>query len=104
VRKKVSGSPERPRLAVHRSHKQIYVQAIDDLHGVTLAASSSLAKELASNLEGQKRDVARAVGKDIAQRLVGKGISAAVFDRGWYKYHGRVRALAEGAREGGLKF
>ena len=104
VRKKVAGSAERPRLSVHRSHKQIYVQAIDDMHGVTLASSTSLAKELRDQLEGKKSEVARAVGRDLAQRLVGKGIQTAVFDRGWYKYHGRVRALAEGAREGGLAF
>lgn len=104
VRKKVAGSAERPRLSVHRSHKQIYVQAIDDLRGVTLAASSSVAKDLRDALEGDKRTVAKAVGLDIAKRLGEKGIRAAVFDRGWYKYHGRVRELAEGAREGGLEF
>ena len=104
VRKKVSGTPERPRLAVRRSSKQIYVQAIDDLNGVTLAASSSLAKDLKGSLAGSKTDKAKAVGEDIAKRLTEKGVQKAVFDRGWYKFHGRVKALAEGARGSGLEF
>ena len=104
VRKKVAGTAERPRLSVRRSHKQVYVQAIDDFSGVTLASASSLDKELRESLSGNKTDRAKAVGMEIAKRLTGKGVSAAVFDRGWYKYHGRVKALADGAREAGLKF
>ena len=104
VRKKVSGTPERPRLAVRRSSKEIYVQAIDDLNGVTLAASSSLAKDLKGSLSGSKTEKAKAVGEDIAKRLTEKGVQRAVFDRGWYKFHGRVKALADGARANGLEF
>lgn len=104
VRKKVSGTPERPRLSVQRSHKQIYVQAIDDFNGVTLAATSSVDRTLRDNLAGKKTEKAHAVGKDIAKRLTDKGITKAVFDRGFYKFHGRVKALAEGAREAGLEF
>lgn len=104
VRKKVSGTPERPRLAVRRSSKEIYVQAIDDLNGVTLAASSSLAKDLKGSLSGSKTEKAKAVGEDIAKRLTDKGVQKAVFDRGWYKFHGRVKALADGARSNGLEF
>jgi len=90
----------KPRLSVFRSLKHIYAQIIDDEKGVTLAASSSL--EL--KLTGRKTDVAREVGRDIAKKALAKGITEVVFDRGPYKYHGRVKALAEGAREGGLKF
>jgi len=104
TRRGVRGTPDKPRLTVHRSSKQIYVQAIDDLHGVTLAASSSLAGELKASLTGTKTQDAKAVGQDIARRLIDKGVKAAVFDRGWYRYHGRIKALADGAREGGLKF
>ena len=104
VRKKVAGTAERPRLSIHRSSKQVYVQAIDDFHGVTLASASSLDKELKGSLSGTKTERAKAVGAELARRLVGKGVNAAVFDRGWYKYHGRVKALADGAREGGLNF
>jgi large subunit ribosomal protein L18 len=104
VRRSVRGTPERPRLTVHRSHKAIYAQAVDDLNGVTLAASSSLAPELRDGGEGPKADIARRVGEDVARRLLDKGVKAVVFDRGWYRYHGRVRALADGARAGGLQF
>jgi len=104
VRRGVRGTPERPRLTVFRSVAQIYVQAVDDVHGVTLAASSTLDKELRGSLDGGKAERARSVGKDLASKLLDKGIETAVFDRGWYRYHGRVRALADGAREGGLKF
>jgi large subunit ribosomal protein L18 len=104
VRKRVRGTSERPRLTVHRSSKQIYVQAIDDDHGVTLAASSSLDPELRAKLEGTKTDTAKAVGGDIARRLLAAGVGKAVFDRGWYRYHGRIKALAEAARAGGLSF
>ena len=104
VRSRVRGTGERPRLTVHRSSKQIYVQAIDDAAGVTLAASSTLDPELKKELAGNKTASAKAVGQDIAKRLIAKGVGKAVFDRGWYRYHGRVKALAEGAREGGLSF
>ncbi len=90
----------KPRLLVFRSLKHIYAQIIDDEKGVTLVASSSLQLKLT----GRKTDVAREVGKDLAKRALEKGITEVVFDRGPYKYHGRVKALAEGAREGGLKF
>ena len=104
VRRKVRGTSERPRLTVHRSSKQIYVQAIDDERGVTLAASSSLDPELRAKLTGTKTDTAKAVGGDIARRLIAAGVGKAVFDRGWYRYHGRIKALAEAARAGGLSF
>ena len=104
VRKTVAGTSERPRLSVRRSHKQIYVQAIDDFNGVTLAQASSMDKALREGLQGTKTDVAKAVGGALAQRLTEKGVKLAVFDRGHYKFHGRVKALAEGAREAGLGF
>jgi large subunit ribosomal protein L18 len=104
TRRRVQGTSERPRLTVHRSSKQIYVQAVDDLRGVTLASSSSLDPELRSSLTGSKVDTAKVVGGDIARRLAEVGVKAAVFDRGWYRFHGRVKALATGAREGGLDF
>ena len=104
VRRRVRGTAERPRLTVRRSSKQIYVQAIDDERGVTLAASSTLDPELKKSLEGTKTDAAKAVGGDIAKRLLAKGVGKAVFDRGWYRYHGRIKALAEAARAGGLSF
>lgn len=104
VRRKVRGTPQRPRLTVHRSSKQIYAQAVDDLHGVTLAAVSSLEKDLKATLAKPKAKTARAVGEEMARRLIAKGVDAVVFDRGWYRFHGRVKALAEGARAGGLKF
>ena len=104
VRKKVAGSADRPRLSVQRSCKQIYVQAIDDFNSVTLASSSSLAKDVKASLEGNKTAAATAVGADIARQLSEKGVTRVVFDRGWYKFHGRVKALAEGARKAGLEF
>ena len=104
VRKGIRGTAERPRLTVRRSSKQIYVQAIDDGQGITLAASSTLDPELRTSLTGTKTDSAKAVGQDIAKRLLARGVGKAVFDRGWYRYHGRVKALAEGARAGGLSF
>ena len=102
VRGKISGTPERPRLNVFRSEANIYAQIIDDVNGVTLASASSLDKAI----EGYGGNVtaASAVGKLIAERALAKGIENVVFDRGGYLYHGRVQALAEGAREGGLKF
>jgi large subunit ribosomal protein L18 len=104
VRRKVRGTPERPRLTVHRSSKQIYAQAVDDLHGVTLASVSSLEKDLKAKLAKPKAVTAKAVGEELARRLLARGVDAVVFDRGWYRFHGRVKALAEGARAGGLKF
>ena len=104
IRKKLLGTAERPRLAVFRSSKQIYVQAVDDLGGRTLAASSSIDKELRSGLSGTKTEVAKKVGEAVARRLVDQGVKQAILDRRWYKYHGRVKALADGAREGGLEF
>lgn len=102
VRSKISGTPERPRLNVFRSETNIYAQIIDDTKGVTLVSASSLEKGFegsGSNMEGAKK-----VGQTVAQRAKAAGIEAVVFDRGGYLYHGRVKALAEGAREGGLQF
>lgn len=108
VRKKISGTAERPRLNVFRSHKHIYVQAIDDVSGKTLAAASSLIKEL-PGVESEeaitnKRLTAKKVGIMLAKKLEAQGVTNAVFDRGGYLYHGRIQALADGVREGGLKF
>lgn len=102
VRAKISGTPERPRLNVFRSETNIYAQIIDDVNGVTLASASSLEKSF--TCEGDKKAAARQVGKTVAERARAKGIETVVFDRGGYVYHGRVQALAEGAREGGLQF
>ncbi len=101
VRGKISGTAERPRLSVYRSDLNIYVQVIDDVAGVTLCSASSVEKgfEGGSNIEA-----ATEIGKKVAERALAKGIDTVVFDRGGYIYHGRVKALAEGAREGGLKF
>ena len=105
VRRKVSGTAERPRLCVYRSLRNIYAQVIDDTQGYTLAAASSL-ETLAQEGEAEvsKVAVSQAVGKLVAERALAKGISVVVFDRGGYKYHGRVKALAEASREGGLRF
>lgn len=102
VRGKISGTSERPRLNVFRSSSNIYAQIIDDVKGVTLFSASTVEKEF----EGAKgnKDAARKVGKMIAERAVKGGIEEVVFDRGGYIYHGRIKELAEGAREGGLKF
>jgi large subunit ribosomal protein L18 len=95
----------KPRLSVFRSSKQIYAQIIDDTKGVTLAAASSLDKDVRENLKsGANVEAARTIGKQLAERATKAGIKDVVFDRGAYMYHGRVKALAEGAREGGLKF
>lgn len=101
VRKKISGTPECPRLSVFRSAKHIYAQIIDDVNGVTIASASSLALKIedGGNAEGAKK-----VGEAIAKAAADKGIESVVFDRGGYLYHGRVKELADGAREGGLKF
>jgi large subunit ribosomal protein L18 len=105
VRKRVRGTPDRPRLTVARSHKHISAQIIDDLAGRTLMAASSLDKDLSGTLKlGSNKNAAEAVGKAIAQRATAAGITAVCFDRGPYKYHGRVAALAKAARDGGLSF
>jgi large subunit ribosomal protein L18 len=101
VRAKISGTKERPRLAVRRSNKNIYVQLINDVIGHTLVSASSFEIK---NKKGNKTEIARLVGKLIAEKALKQGIKEVVFDRRFYKYHGRVKALAEGAREGGLKF
>ena len=102
VRAKISGTPERPRLNVFRSAANIYAQIIDDVNGKTLASASSLEKGF--ECEGTKTDAAKKVGMMVAERAKAAGIECVVFDRGGYVYHGRVAALAEGAREGGLQF
>ena len=102
VRAKISGTAECPRLNVFRSSKHIYAQLIDDVNGVTLAAASTMDKAFEGN--GGNKEAARKVGQMIAQKALEKGISDVVFDRGGYVYHGRVKELAEGARESGLKF
>ena len=102
VRSKVSGTPERPRLNVFRSEKHIYAQVIDDVNGTTICSASSVEKEFEGS--GSNKDAARKVGKKVAERALAKGIETVVFDRGGYIYHGRVKELAEAAREGGLKF
>jgi len=105
LRKRVKGSVERPRLSVFRSNVHIYAQVIDDVTGHTLAAASSKDRALAESLSGKtKIERAQAVGKLIADRAKSAGIEKVVFDRGGYKYHGRVQALADAAREGGLTF
>jgi large subunit ribosomal protein L18 len=103
IRKKVSGNGDRPRVSVFRSSKHIYVQAIDDSKGATVATVSTLSDGL-KGLEGTKTDEAKAVGAALAKVLKDKGIESIIFDRNGYLYHGRVKALAEGAREAGLKF
>lgn len=102
VRGKISGTPERPRLAVYRSNAHISAQVIDDVNGVTLVSASTYEKDFEGI--GSNKEAARKVGNEVAKRAIEKGISAVVFDRGGYIYHGRVSELAEGAREGGLKF
>ena len=103
IRKTIKGTAERPRLSVFRSNKQIYAQLIDDLNGVTIAAASSASKDFEA-MKAKKVDIAKEVGKIIAVKANQSGISTVIFDRGGYLYHGRVKALAEGAREAGLKF
>ncbi|MCC3304630.1 50S ribosomal protein L18 [Sneathiella sp. HT1-7] len=101
LRKVSSG---RPRLSVHRTLQQIYVQVIDDAAGKTIASASSLEKDLRSKLKGGNKEAAAAIGKLIAERAIKAGVKEVAFDRGGYKYHGRVKALADAAREGGLSF
>ncbi len=102
VRAKISGTPERPRLNVFRSAKHIYAQLIDDINGVTVASASTMDKGFEGF--GGNQEAARKVGAALAEKATAKGISEVVFDRSGYLYHGRVKELAEGAREGGLKF
>ena len=102
VRKKVVGTPERPRLAVYRSNRQVYAQVIDDFAGKTLAAASSISD--AGKKAASPKDRAKAVGLAVAERAKKAGVTKVTFDRGGFLYHGRVQALAEGAREGGLEF
>ena len=105
VRAKVSGTPQRPRLNVSRSLQHIYAQLIDDTTGHTLAAASTVEADLRTALQtGGNIEAAKAVGKRIAEKAQAIGVTAVVFDRGGYKYHGRIQALADGARAGGLAF
>lgn len=105
IRKHVNGTAERPRMVVFRSNKQIYVQVVDDERGITLAAAASNDKGLITECKGKcGKEAAAIVGKAIASRAIEKGISEISFDRGGYLYHGRVKSLADAAREGGLKF
>jgi large subunit ribosomal protein L18 len=105
VRARVQGSSQRPRLNVYRSVTNIYAQVIDDSVGHTLVSASTIDKEVAAQVEGKKKiEAAKIVGKVLAERAKQAGINTVVFDRGGYRYHGRVAALAEGAREGGLEF
>ena len=105
LRRRVSGNPERPRICVFRSLRHIYAQVIDDTQGITLVAASSLETVVQDGSPTRpKGAVAAAVGKLVAERAIAKGITQVVFDRGGYKYHGRVKALAEASREEGLKF
>ncbi len=101
IRRKVTGSSERPRLAIYRSLNHIYAQVIDDIQGQTLAAASTTEKDLRGS-SGGNVDAARRVGKTIAERALAKGINSVVFDRGGYLYHGRIKALTDAAREAGL--
>lgn len=103
IRRRMRGTAQKPRLSVFRSNKAIYAQLINDLEGVTIAAASTVSKELADK-KLTKTQMAREVGKLVAQKGKEAGIELVVFDRGGYLYHGRVKSLAEGAREGGLKF
>ncbi|UNC90951.1 50S ribosomal protein L18 [Candidatus Contubernalis alkaliaceticus] len=105
IRSKISGTADQPRLNVFRSSSQIYAQIIDDLSGTTVVSASSLDHELAGKLEGlDKKGKAKKVGELLAQRALDKGVQTVIFDRGGYRYHGRVKSLADGAREVGLKF
>lgn len=105
IRRKISGTAERPRLNVFRSLGHIYAQVIDDVAGVTLTSASTVDKSLRSQMDGKnKSDQAKLVGEAVAERAKEAGIESVIFDRGGFIYHGRVKALAEGAREAGLKF
>ena len=105
VRKRVVGTPERPRLNVFRSLRHVYAHVIDDSQGHTLVSASTIDPEVAALLQGlTKTEQARVVGKVLAERALSRGVKKVIFDRGGYKYHGRVKALADAAREGGLEF
>jgi len=104
IRKKIFGTAERPRLNVFRSAKHVYAQIVDDIAGKTLAAASTMSKDLKSNLSGKKLDKAAKVGQAIAAACKKKNIDQVVFDRNGFRYHGRIKAVADAAREGGLKF
>ena len=105
IRRNLSGTPEMPRLCVFRSNKNISAQIIDDVNGITLASASTIDKELKADIKyGGNKEAAKAVGEAIAKRALAKGIEKVCFDRGGFLYHGRVKELAEGAREAGLKF
>ncbi len=105
IRRNINGTPDRPRLNVFRSLQHIYAQVIDDERGSTLAAASSVDPELRGKLDGlNKSQQAARVGQLVAERAIAKGLKQVVFDRGGYPYHGRIKALADGAREGGLEF
>lgn len=104
IRKRVSGTAQKPRMSVFRSNTNIYVQFIDDINGVTLASASSMSKEIAEKKNITKTEQARLVGQLAAKNAMEKGIESVVFDRGGNLFHGRIKALADAAREGGLKF
>ncbi len=105
IRKVVNGTAQRPRMSVFRSNKQIYVQLIDDVKAVTLVSASSKDKSLAEQINGKTNiEIAAVVGKSVAEKALAAGITEVCFDRGGYLYHGRVKSLADAAREGGLKF
>ena len=105
IRSHLAGTAQRPRLNVYRSLGNIYVQVIDDTVGHTLVSASTIDKEVAAKIEGKSKvEAAKIVGQAVAERAKNAGITAVVFDRGGYQYHGRIAALAEGAREGGLQF
>lgn len=103
VRKSITGTASRPRLSVFRSNKEIYAQVVDDVTGKTIAAASSRDKDIAKS-KGNKTEIAALVGKAVAEKAMKAGVETISFDRGGYLYHGRVKSLAEGAREAGLKF
>jgi len=105
MRNKIQGTPERPRLNVFRSSTNIYAQVIDDSQGFTVASASSKDKEIIEKINGlNKTEAAKIVGQEVAKKAMDKGVETVIFDRGGYLYHGRVKSLADGARESGLKF
>ncbi len=104
IRKKIKGTPERPRLSVYRGNRNIYTQIIDDTQGRTLVSASSMEPSVKAKVKGFTVDTAKVVGELLAEKAKEKGISMVVFDRGGYKYHGKIKALADGARTGGLDF
>lgn len=105
VRKKITGTSERPRLNVYRSNKHIYAQVIEDISGKTLVAASTISKDIKDKLKkSRKTEAAKKVGEFVAKKAIAKGIDKVVFDRGGFLYHGRIKAVADGAREAGLKF